>query len=270
MNKIGIVLLNYLNYQDTIECVESILKMHYDIAGIVIVDNHSENESYAVLHKIYQNAANIIVVKTGKNYGFAKGNNIGINIARKRFQTDFVFLANNDTLFMQEDYFEKLLNYYEDGVGVIGSEIRLDGGIVQKRYMVFTSLKEEIFLFLYYFSKLHDNAFLRILLPHIYRSDYAIHACAMLLTPDFFIHYEGLYKKTFLYCEEDILYLMCKMYHLKQRYTDDTYIFHKENQSSQMSFNDDEKVMSQYKLQSIKYVIWWMIKEKIHNRREHL
>ena len=51
MEKISIVLLNYLNYTDTLECVNSILEMEYELAGIVIVDNHSNNESFQKLYK---------------------------------------------------------------------------------------------------------------------------------------------------------------------------------------------------------------------------
>ena len=43
MNKISIVVLNYLNYVDTIECVDSILEMKYKFEGIIIVDNNSKN-----------------------------------------------------------------------------------------------------------------------------------------------------------------------------------------------------------------------------------
>ena len=133
MEKISIVLLNYLNYTDTLECVNSILEMEYELAGIVIVDNHSNNGSFQKLYKKYAQSDKIIVVRTGKNYGFAKGNNIGIRIARERFGSDFIFVANNDILFMKQDYFDKLLENYSDGVGVIGSEIRTRGNRVQRR-----------------------------------------------------------------------------------------------------------------------------------------
>ena len=46
---LGIVILNYLNYKDTLECVKSLLGQSYKAFYIVIVDNHSANESYQVL-----------------------------------------------------------------------------------------------------------------------------------------------------------------------------------------------------------------------------
>lgn len=54
MNKISIVVLNYLNYVDTIECVDSILEMKYKFEGIIIVDNNSKNKSYRVLNYCQQ------------------------------------------------------------------------------------------------------------------------------------------------------------------------------------------------------------------------
>ena len=78
MKKISIVILNYINYKDTIECIESIFEMNYRYEGIVVVDNNSENESVKILNKKYKDNKKIIIVKARHNYGFAKGNNIGI------------------------------------------------------------------------------------------------------------------------------------------------------------------------------------------------
>ena len=45
-----------------------------------------------------------------------------------------------------------------------------------------------------------------------------LHGCTLLFTPDFFHWYHGFYKRTFLYGEEGILYLMCKCRNLRQIY----------------------------------------------------
>ncbi len=50
INKIGIVLLNYNGYEDTIQCIESLLKIYVPVElafeyTIIIVDNNSEDES---------------------------------------------------------------------------------------------------------------------------------------------------------------------------------------------------------------------------------
>lgn len=264
MKNLSIVLLNYLNYQDTIECVNSITEMDYEIVGIVIVDNHSDNDSFAILQREYSRDDKIIVVSAGKNYGFAKGNNIGINIARKKFYADFVFVANNDIIFTQKDYFKKLLSNYEEGIGVIGSAIHLKSNILQ-RYSAYVTLKETLILFLHDYCLSHKKLLLDSLLPELreYLKVPMLHGSALLLTPSFFCHYGGFYERTFLYNEEIILYFMCKRFGLKQKYVDDTYIFHKEDKSSWMSFRNDQFIRSKYSMQSRKFVLWWILKNRI-------
>ena len=266
MNKVSVVILNYLNYLDTIECVESIFEMNYELEGIVIVDNHSNNESYKILSKKYKNNNRIIVIRTGQNYGFAKGNNIGMAIARQRFHTDFVLVVNNDTIFEQKDFFEKLLNHYEHGVGMIGSAIHLKGDATQKEFLYDLSFIEmlKIILELYLIQCGKVIWLFMVPAPKKRNEKKIIQGCAILFTPDFFKHYSGFYKKTFLYAEEPILYFMCKKYSLRQIYVHDTFIYHKVNQSSEMSFHNDVNVKNNYRRQSYGYLVWWIIKDKVN------
>jgi GT2 family glycosyltransferase len=264
--RVSIVILNYLNYKDTIECIESILKMGYrNVAGIVVVDNASTNGSYGILKKKYKDFKNIIVVKNGNNYGFAKGNNIGINIARKKFGTDFIFVTNNDTVFEQEKFFDILLKYYDKGVGVIGPEIRLKGNVVQKEIACNISLIDNLLIYLKKYLDKNDVIW-SLLVPNPQNACYEkiLHGCALLFTPNFFKYYKGFYRRTFLYCEEPILYLMCKCKGLRQKYVKDAFIYHKEDQSSLLSFNNDQDIMSKYILDSYKYYLWWLFLYKFY------
>lgn len=265
MGKISIVILNYLNYKDTIECVNSILKMNYNLKGIVVVDNHSNNESVKELCKLYHNYKNIIIVKTKKNYGYAKGNNIGIAIARKKFHTDFIFVCNNDVIFCQKDFFKRLFDKYHKGVGVIAPAISLKNDIISGRYFVYVSMRECILQYMKIYLKYKDKAVWGNVLPELDPEEQVpvLHGSALLFTPDYFQYYQGFYSRTFLYSEEPILYLMCKKYNLKQKYVEDAVIFHKEDQSSEMSFKNDNRIMLSYHLQSYKYVIWWVLKHEI-------
>ena len=58
MKKIGVVVLNYKNYEDTIACVNSILKQQLIGCEVVIVDNGSNNESVHILNKKYEPCRN--------------------------------------------------------------------------------------------------------------------------------------------------------------------------------------------------------------------
>ena len=93
--KIAIILLNYNNYEDTFACVESLQRVRYPNVDIIIVDNKSTNDS---LEKLYElKSENIKIVDSGKNGGFAFGNNMGMKIAREE-NSDYVLLLNNDTI----------------------------------------------------------------------------------------------------------------------------------------------------------------------------
>lgn len=48
-SKVYIVVLNYNTWQDTIECLESVYKNYYDNYQVILVDNHSDNNSVEFL-----------------------------------------------------------------------------------------------------------------------------------------------------------------------------------------------------------------------------
>lgn len=267
MERIALVILNYLNFQDTIECINSIVKMNYELAGMVIVDNGSENESYKILKRLYRKEEDIYVVRTNKNYGYARGNNIGIQLARKRYSTNFVYIVNSDVIFEDPSYFKKLLCAYDKATGMIGSEIHLKDNVVQKKYFAAVSLKEVVMEYMRRWLCLHGKDVWINGLPEINESKYIqlLHGCGILFTPAYFEYYGGFYPKTFLYGEEEILYLICERYGLKQKYVKDTYIYHKEDQSSEMSFHNNIEVRNKFVIESYKYVVWWSFKITIYN-----
>lgn len=92
---VAIILLNYCNYKDTIACVKTLKKINYTNYLILIVDNHSPNESLKKLSALKDSG--ICIIDSGKNGGFAYGNNIGIRYALN-IGMEYVLLLNNDTL----------------------------------------------------------------------------------------------------------------------------------------------------------------------------
>ncbi len=44
-NKVYIIILNYNNWYDTIECLESVLRNDYPNYQVIVVDNNSQNNS---------------------------------------------------------------------------------------------------------------------------------------------------------------------------------------------------------------------------------
>jgi len=118
--KVAIVILNYKNPSDTIECVKSIQCSSYKDYNIFIVDNNSMDGSFEHLAKIYPQYQ---VYETGNNGGYAAGNNFAIKIALKQ-NYDYVAIVNNDVI-VEKDTLKTLVDYLNKNcqVGVVGPKI---------------------------------------------------------------------------------------------------------------------------------------------------
>ena len=77
--KVSIILVNYNTTQDTINCVESLSNINYKNYDIIIIDNESRKDEFNTLDTYVRNKKKCVLVKSGKNGGFAYGNNIGID-----------------------------------------------------------------------------------------------------------------------------------------------------------------------------------------------
>lgn len=116
-----IILLNYNNWKDTVECIESLqvirnLKFH-----IIVVDNKSTDNSIVEFNK--RLPASIKLIEAQENKGFSAGNNIGIRYAIQN-NADYILLLNNDTL-ADMDFLTPLISFAQDtpNLGCISSRI---------------------------------------------------------------------------------------------------------------------------------------------------
>ena len=138
-NKVYIVLLNYNGFLDTIECLESLLKLDYENFQVMVVDNSDTTKSLEnltnwaignleVKESLFENLVlpleqkpidsctifedefldkelnhKILFVKANQNKGFAAGNNIALKYILKFGTPDsFIWLLNNDTVVDKE------------------------------------------------------------------------------------------------------------------------------------------------------------------------
>jgi|TARA_B110000908_G_scaffold172741_1_gene242603 hypothetical protein len=103
---LAIVLVNYNNNDDTIDCVRSIQESEeIELPFIIIVDNDSKVKTietdlsfYPHLHAIYNK----------ENIGFGRANNLGIKWAQEHLDFKYLLLLNNDTL-IEPDTIEGLI-----------------------------------------------------------------------------------------------------------------------------------------------------------------
>jgi GT2 family glycosyltransferase len=118
--KVGIIILNYKNIKDTIECLESVKKIDYRNYFIVVVDNFSEDGSYETLKEMYPE---MDVLESGENRGYAAGNNYGIKYALNK-GAEYICILNNDVV-IDLQCLSKLVSYMEkhSDTGIAGANI---------------------------------------------------------------------------------------------------------------------------------------------------
>jgi GT2 family glycosyltransferase len=133
---ISIVILNWNNWRDTIECLESVFKINYPDYRVIVVDNGSTDGSIdrilewahgsrlcspiysglqhlvdppvlkpvpCLIHDVNtflpeNDPAPFILLKTGINLGFAGGNNAALRYLMGQEWWRYVWLLNNDTI----------------------------------------------------------------------------------------------------------------------------------------------------------------------------
>ena len=112
--KCGFIILHYNDLETTIKCIESIqcLECIQDIK-VLIVDNHSPNNSGSELKNKYTKSDNIEVLLLEDNYGYSKANNIGYSYLRESGEYDYIIVANNDIIFEQKNMIPILQQKYK-------------------------------------------------------------------------------------------------------------------------------------------------------------
>jgi len=89
-------------------------------AEIIVVDNNSLDDSCAMVKQLFPN---IKLIENKENFGFSKGNNIGVAQAKG----EYLCILNPDTV-VAEDTFSKVLDFAEShtNLGIVGCQL-VDG-----------------------------------------------------------------------------------------------------------------------------------------------
>lgn len=89
----SVIILNYFGEKVLEDTLKSLFNLNYpkDKLEIIVVDNNSKDSSLETIKK-YTDQDKIKSILLNKNYGFSKGNNYGLKIAKG----EYVALLNND------------------------------------------------------------------------------------------------------------------------------------------------------------------------------
>jgi len=121
---VAVIVLNYNNYEDTVECVRSVEAVRYANCSIVIVDNASPDGSGPMLRQAFPGHT---VILSDRNGGYAAGNNIGTRYALEH-NADYVMILNNDAT-VTPDILDHLVGYAErhPEVGLLNARVYFPG-----------------------------------------------------------------------------------------------------------------------------------------------
>lgn len=257
------VVLHYMTLEYTKKCIESIQnKIDTKKYKIIIVDNASPDKSGSVLANMYESSEYVETILLEKNCGFAQGNNVGIKWACERYQPEFVVVTNNDTELISVNLYSRLCeDYKEKQFSLLGPMIctkdgRCDINPIAER----KNSKQWFEGFLRHNIRLKrlvvvnmDMVFLRILkicnairekrkkqqiekkTYNITKINCELHGCCLIFSKKFFEKLSGFDSRTFMYCEETILYYACLKNNLITMYDPCIAFYHEEEAATTKS-----------------------------------
>lgn len=126
---VSIIIVNWNGKELLSECVPSVFSSVYPNYEIILVDNGSTDGSVEFIREKY---SEVKIIKLDRNYGFAKGNNIGIEEALKDKNVRYIALLNNDTK-VDKNWLSELVKVAEsdEKIGMCALKIlRIDNPMV--------------------------------------------------------------------------------------------------------------------------------------------
>ena len=257
MTKIVFVILHYETTEDTKKCINSLLQYLSDSVETVIVDNGSSKGKLTDIAALYESNEHVYFIYSEKNLGFANGNNIGFIYAKDELCADIIILANNDLLFVQDDFIQVLrkkvseIQFDVAGPKIISLVDGLNQNPVPKLYSSLKDVNKRIFKFrvlklLSFFNldlvlKNKMSSGIPRVNEYNHESDFQLHGACIILANKFVKKHDGLCSMTFMYGEESILKFQTETEDMRMTYIDDLIVYHKEGSSTQAIWGKGKK-----------------------------
>lgn len=228
LKKVAVIILNWNRAEQTIDLINNILEVEKNThICFIIVDNkssdsernilinYSKNNDFIVLEEKDLSSSNYnknhtkYMIAVNENYGYAKGNNFGLKIA-KELGYEYSLVSNND-IFIEKPLIELLIHQLDadDRLALIGPKIVGLEGEQQGPYnkpTLFDQFWVPFFLPLFIIiNKLTFNQISKQLAVKNERYPYRVMGCFMLIKSDVMDEVGYFDENTFLYAEELIL-----------------------------------------------------------------
>jgi len=276
--ELSIVILNYKNWKDTIDCLASLFDVTYDSYQTIVVDNDSQNGSLEEITKwliarqiqplhLSQEQSErgnfkdnpVVLIQSDTNHGYAAGNNIGI---RRAIQagSSYVMILNNDTI-VKKDFIEPLVSFMnnDSDIAMTGPKILDSNGNIDR-----TSARRRPKISGYFFR----FGIMNILFPnnrwireYYYSGEYdydapkevdVLSGACLLMRAEIIKRMDYMDDGTFLFFEEFILCEKIRMQHKKAFVIPASKIMHKKGSSIE---NDQSTFILDKSVESFRYYL---------------
>ena len=247
------IILHYKNIEETIECLTYLQKLDLSNSHIIIVDNNTLSTSEEKLIKKFTKD----ILKLDQNYGFAKANNKGIEYAKKKYNSKFYIVMNNDVYISDKNFLNIIANDYENyHFDMLGPSIISPSGESVNPFPVIKdeeSLNKEIkrcekLIKIYSHSISYYLLQTGIKVKHLLKKPLVpangnevltsapLHGCCIIFSKNYIDKYKyPFYNETFLFHEEEFLYQRVIKNNLISVYDPKLTVFHKEGSSIKKS-----------------------------------
>ncbi|MFK5856517.1 MAG: glycosyltransferase family 2 protein [Bacteroidota bacterium] len=124
---VSVITVNFNQAKVTCEFLESLQKITYNSIEVFVVDNDSPTDNPDIIKEKYPS---VTLLKTGKNLGFAGGNNFAIPHCKGKY----ILLINNDTE-VKPDFLEPMVELLESDatIGMVNPRVQYfySPGVIQ-------------------------------------------------------------------------------------------------------------------------------------------
>ena len=107
LRSVNLFVLNWNGRDLTLDCLSSLEKITYPNVKIYVIDNGSSDNSVTEIRNQFPDYE---IIGLPENYGFARGNNAGFELAKQK--ADYTIFLNNDTI-VDPNFVEPLINAME-------------------------------------------------------------------------------------------------------------------------------------------------------------
>jgi hypothetical protein len=144
---IGIVILNYMTFEETMNCIASVRDTCRSLYRIYVVDNASPDGSFGRLSSTYGSDEDVVLIESRVNKGYSAGNNLGVLKALE--DGCMHILVSNSDIIYHECAIDGLKGFLEEKkrAGIAGPKILDENGDVSEISRIFlkTGIKEKLF-----------------------------------------------------------------------------------------------------------------------------